>query len=77
MIAVADGQWRTLSRRDDQIVLPFEKKGERKGYHALSDGLTALASGEGRLALAKAARAEKYLQKPELTDLGPAFSAPG
>ena len=29
----------------------------------------ALASGEGRLAMAKAAKAEKYLQKPELTNL--------
>jgi len=47
----------------------FDKGRERKGYQALSDGLMALASGEGRLAQAKAARAEKYLQKPELTDL--------
>jgi HemY protein len=29
----------------------------------------ALASGEGRLAMAKASKAEKYLHKPELTDL--------
>ncbi|MBY6066280.1 heme biosynthesis protein HemY [Leisingera aquaemixtae] len=47
----------------------WDKGRERKGYKALADGLMALASGEGRLALAKAARAEKYLQKPELTDL--------
>jgi HemY protein len=47
----------------------FDKGRERKGYQALADGLMALASGEGRQALAKAARAERYLQKPELTDL--------
>lgn len=47
----------------------WDKGRERKGYQALADGLMALASGEGRLALAKAARAEKYLQKPDLTDL--------
>ena len=47
----------------------FDKGRERKGYQALSDGLMALASGEGRAAMAKAAKAEKYLQKPELTDL--------
>ncbi|MFW8593781.1 heme biosynthesis protein HemY [Cribrihabitans neustonicus] len=47
----------------------FDKNRERKGFKALSDGMMALASGEGRLAMAKAARAEKYLQKPELTDL--------
>ncbi|MGR3678452.1 MAG: heme biosynthesis protein HemY [Paracoccaceae bacterium] len=47
----------------------FDKGREQKGYQALSDGLMALASGEGKLAMAKAARAERYLQKPELTDL--------
>lgn len=47
----------------------FDKGRERKGYQALADGMLALASGEGRLAMAKAARAERYLQKPELTDL--------
>ena len=47
----------------------FDKGRERKGYQALADALMALASGEGRLAMAKAARAEKFLQKPELTDL--------
>ncbi len=47
----------------------FDKGRERKGHQALADGLMALASGEGRLAMAKAARAEKYLQNPELTGL--------
>lgn len=42
---------------------------ERKGFQALSDGLMALASGEGRIAMAQAAKAEKYLNKPELTNL--------
>jgi HemY protein len=35
----------------------------------LSEGMMALASGEGRLAMAKAERAKRYLNKPELTDL--------
>ncbi len=47
----------------------FDRNRERKGYEALSDGLMALASGEGRLAIAKANKADKYLNKPELTDL--------
>lgn len=42
---------------------------ERKGYRALTEGLTALAAGESRQAMAKAAQAERYLQKPELTNL--------
>lgn len=47
----------------------FDRNRERKGFQALGEGLTALASGEGRLAMAKANKAEKYLHKPELTDL--------
>ncbi|MBY6113939.1 tetratricopeptide repeat protein [Mameliella alba] len=47
----------------------FDRNRERKGYQALSEGLMALSSGEGRLAIAKATKAEKYLHKPELTDL--------
>ncbi len=47
----------------------FDRNRERKGYQALSDGLLALAAGEGKLAMSKAAKAEKYLQKPEVTNL--------
>lgn len=42
---------------------------ERRGFEAMADGLMALASGEGRVALAKAAKAERYLARPELTNL--------
>lgn len=47
----------------------FDRNRERKGYQALADGYLALASGEGRLALIKAQRAERYLDKPGLTTL--------
>ncbi|SFT96407.1 heme biosynthesis protein HemY [Sedimentitalea nanhaiensis] len=47
----------------------FDRNRERKGYQALSDGLLALASGEGKVAMSKAAKAEKYLHKPDLTNL--------
>ena len=47
----------------------FDRSRERRGFQALSDGMTALASGEGKLAMQKAAKAEKYLRKPELTNL--------
>ena len=53
----------------------FDRNRERKGYEALSEGLMALASGEGRLAIAKATKADKYLNKPELTDLVTAQAA--
>jgi HemY protein len=47
----------------------FDRGRERRGYQALADSLLALAAGEGRQAMTKAARAEKLLQKPELTNL--------
>ncbi len=47
----------------------FDRGRERKGYKALSEGMLALASGEARVAMAKAAKAEKLLGKPELTNL--------
>lgn len=47
----------------------FDRNRERKGFEALADGMTALASGEGSLAMAKATKAEKYLKRPELTNL--------
>ena len=53
----------------------FNRNRERKGFDALSEGLMALAAGEGKVALAKAARAEKLLNKPELTNLVTAQAA--
>ena len=47
----------------------FDKNRQEKGYLALSEGMMALASGEGELAMRKAHRAEKYLCKPALTNL--------
>ena len=47
----------------------FDRNREKKGFEALSEGMMALASGEGHLAATKAARAERYLDKPELTTL--------
>lgn len=47
----------------------FDRNRQEKGYQALSEGLVALASGEGSVAMSKANRAEKYLRKPALTNL--------
>ncbi|MCZ4351905.1 heme biosynthesis protein HemY [Roseovarius aestuarii] len=47
----------------------FDRNRQEKGYRALTEGMMALASGEGNVAMARAARAERYLKKPELTNL--------
>lgn len=47
----------------------FDRNRERRGFDALADGMMALASGEGQLALTKATRAEKLLDRPELTNV--------
>ncbi len=60
---------RFLNGDETALTRYFDRNRERKGYQALNDALMALASGEGRLALSRAARAERNLQRPELTDL--------
>ncbi|MBS0563562.1 MAG: heme biosynthesis protein HemY [Proteobacteria bacterium] len=47
----------------------FDRNRERKGYQALTDGLMALASGDGAQAMTHAARAERFLRQPQLTNL--------
>ena len=47
----------------------FYRNRERRGFEALSDGLMALASGEGRDAMAKAKKADRLLNRPDLTNL--------
>lgn len=47
----------------------FDRSRQEKGYRALSEGMMALASGEGELAMSRANKAEKYLRKPALTNL--------
>lgn len=47
----------------------FDRNRQKKGYQALSEGMMALASGEGRAAMEKARKAERFLKQPELTNL--------
>ncbi len=47
----------------------FDRRRERKGLAALSEGMIALASGESGTALSRASRAEKLLWHRELTSL--------
>ena len=60
---------RFLSGDETALSRFFARNAERRGYRALAEGLTALASGEGKLAMSKAERAERYLQRPDLTNL--------
>jgi HemY protein len=69
VLALLAAIWRFLNGDETALSRYFDRNRERKGYEALSAGLMAMAGGEGRLALTKAAKAEKYLRKPELTNL--------
>ena len=60
---------RFLNGDETAITRYFARNRERKGYDALAEGMMALASGDGRLALAKAAKADKMLHRPDLTTL--------
>ncbi len=68
-IGLAAALFRFLNGDETALSRYFTRNRERRGYEALADGMMALASGEGHLALAKAAKAERYLQRPELTTL--------
>ncbi|MEM6740611.1 MAG: heme biosynthesis HemY N-terminal domain-containing protein [Pseudomonadota bacterium] len=58
-----------LNGDDTAMSRYFSRNRERKGYGYLSEALLALSSGEGRLAMAKATKAQRYLRKPEVTGL--------
>lgn len=60
---------RFLNGDETAISRHFDRNRERKGYAALAEGLMALASGEERVAMTKAVKAERYLKRPELTNL--------
>lgn len=47
----------------------FGRNKEERGYKALADGMVALAAGEGKEAIDKAAQAERLLERPQLTNL--------
>lgn len=53
----------------------FNRKREKRGFNALSDSMIALASGDAPTASKKAAKAEKLLQRPDLTRLVSAQAA--
>lgn len=60
---------RFLNGDETAISRYFDRNRERKGYQAMADAMVALASGEGRLAMMRANRAERFLEKPQLTNL--------
>ncbi|WP_136683113.1 heme biosynthesis protein HemY [Falsirhodobacter xinxiangensis] len=60
---------RFLNGDETALTRYFDRSRDRKGREALSEAMFALASGEPRLALTKATRAERYLDQPELTTL--------
>ena len=47
----------------------FDRNRERRGFEALSGGLIALASGNGKDAMVKAKKADRLLNRPDLTNL--------
>lgn len=53
----------------------WSRSRERRGFDALSKGLIAMAEGDGRTAMAKARKAERLLDRPDLTRLLIAQSA--
>ncbi len=66
---------RFLFGDETAITRYFSRNRERRGLDALSGSMVALASGEATLAARKAAKAEKLLQRPEITRIVSARAA--
>lgn len=58
-----------LTGDETAITRYFARSRERRGFKALSDGMTALAAGDGTEAMVAAAKAERLLKRPDLTNL--------
>ncbi|SLN30362.1 heme biosynthesis protein HemY [Roseisalinus antarcticus] len=69
LVGLLVATFKFLNGDETAISRYFSRSRERRGYDALADGMLALASGDGQLALVKAERANKYLERPELTNL--------
>lgn len=69
LVSLLIATWRFMNGDETALSRYFDRNRERKGYDALSQGMMALASGDGRAAMAKAEKAGRYLEKPELTNL--------
>lgn len=60
---------RFLNGDNNALSNHFSRRRERKGLEALTDAALALASGDAKAALTRATAANRYLDKPELTQL--------
>ena len=60
--------WHFLNGDETALSRYFDRNRERKGYDALAEGLMALASGEGKVAMAKAAKADKLLEQAAIDE---------
>jgi HemY protein len=60
---------RFLNGDETAISRYFDRNRERRGFQALAEGMLAIASGESKVAMSQAAKAERYLGRPELTNL--------
>lgn len=66
---------RFINGDDNALSRYFARNREKRGLEAATDGLIALASGDGDTALARARKAEKLMDNPTLTNLLVAQSA--
>lgn len=60
---------RFLTGDETAISRYWDRSRERRGFDALASGMTALAEGDSAVALTRARKAERLLEKPELTKL--------
>ncbi|PIB26656.1 heme biosynthesis protein HemY [Amylibacter kogurei] len=69
LVGLAISIFKFFNGDETAITRYFGRNKEKRGFDALTDGMVAMAAGEGRTAIKQIATAERYLDKPELTNL--------
>lgn len=69
LLGLLRATWKFLNGDETAITRFFARNKAERGFDALAEGMMALASGDGRIAMAKAEKANRYLNRPDLTNL--------
>lgn len=69
LLGLLRATWKFMNGDETAITRYFARNKAARGFDALAEGMMALASGDGKVAMAQAEKANRYLDRPDLTNL--------
>lgn len=69
LLGLLRATWKFLNGDETAITRYLARNKAERGLDALAEGMMALASGDGKVAMAKAEKANRYLDRPDVTNL--------